>query len=79
MGDNDAHPPPYVGRYGANSFHEDLDDTVAVVVLGGQPQGDTVAEERLRFFWAAPDMVALRAAIRQNLGLDWPEGDSPLR
>lgn len=37
------------------------------------PRGDTVAEEKLRFFWADPDMAALRSAIRQDLGLDWPE------
>lgn len=79
MGDYEANPTHYVSRYGANYFHEDIADTFAVFVLGGQPQGDTVAEEKLRFFWADPDMAALRAAIRQNLGLDWPEGDSPLR
>ena len=79
VGDYDANPTNYVSRYGANYFHEDIADTFAVFVLGGQPQGDTVAEEKLRFFWADPDMAALRAAIRQNLGLDWPEGDSPLR
>ena len=79
VGDYEANPTHYVSRYGANYFHEDIADTFAVFVLGGQPQGDTVAEEKLRFFWADPDMAALRAAIRQNLGLDWPEGDSPLR
>ena len=79
MGDYEANPTHYVSRYGANYFHEDIADTFAVFVLGGQPQGSTVAEEKLRFFWADPDMAALRAAIRQNLGLDWPEGDSPLR
>ena len=79
VGDYEANPTHYVSRYGANYFHEDIADTFAVFVLGGQPQEDTVAEEKLRFFWADPDMAALRAAIRQNLGLDWPEGDSPLR
>lgn len=73
VGDYEANPTNYVSRYGANYFHEDIADTFAVFVLGGQPQGDTVAEEKLRFFWEAPDMVALRTAIRQNLGLEWPE------
>ena len=36
-----------------------------------------MAEEKLRFFWADPDMTALRTAIRQDLGLDWPEAVSP--
>ena len=76
MGDYEANPTNYVSRYGANYFHEDIADTFAVFVLGEEPQGDTVAEEKLRFFWADPDMVALRSAIRQDLGLDWPEEDS---
>ena len=77
VGDYEANPTRYVSRYGANYFHEDIADTFAVFVLGGEPQGDTVAEEKLRFFWADPDMTALRTAIRENLGLDWPEEVSP--
>ena len=73
VGDYEANPTRYVSRYGANYFHEDIADTFAVFVLGDVPQGDTVAEEELRFFWAAPNMTALRTAIRQDLGLDWPE------
>ena len=79
VGDYEANPTRYVSRYGANYFHEDIADTFAVFVLGDAPQGDTVAEEKLRFFWADPDMTALRTAIRQDLGLDWPEAVSPLR
>ena len=70
--DYEANPTHYVSRYGANYFHEDIADTFAVFVLGGQPQGDTVAEDKLRFFWDDPDMVQLRSSIRENLGLDWP-------
>ena len=73
VGDYEANPTRYVSRYGANYFHEDIADTFAVFVLGDVPQGDTVAEEKLHFFWADPDMTALRTAIRQDLGLDWPE------
>lgn len=71
--DYEENPTHYVSRYGANYFHEDIADTFAVFILGGQPQGTTVADEKLRFFWADPNMVELRATIRQNLGLDWPE------
>ena len=38
-------------------------------LLSGKPEGDTVAEEKLRFFWADPEMLALRASIWKNLGL----------
>ena len=69
VGDYDQNPTHYVSRYGANYFHEDIADTFAVFVLGGQPKGDTVAEEKLRFFWNDEDMTALRSAIREKLGL----------
>ena len=74
VGDYEQNPTHYVSRYGANYFHEDIADTFAVFVLGTKPQGDTVAEEKLAFFWNDPEMTALRTAIRQNLGLEWPEG-----
>ncbi len=77
VGDYEANPTRYVSRYGANYFHEDIADTFAAFVLGGEPQGDTVAEDKLRFFWADPNMTALRTAIRENLGLEWPEEVSP--
>ena len=77
VGDYETDPTRYVSRYGANYFHEDIADTFAVFVLGGAPAGNTVAEEKLRFFWAEPEMVSLRAAIRRNLGLEWPEAGEP--
>ena len=67
--DYEQAPTRYVSRYGANYFHEDIADTFAVFLLSGKPAGDTVAEEKLRFFWADPEMLALRASIRKNLGL----------
>ena len=62
-------PTSYVSRYGANYFHEDIADTFAVFVLGGKPEGDTVAEEKLRFFWEDAEMAALRREIRAGMGL----------
>ena len=73
VGDYDKNPTRYVSRYGANYFHEDIADTFAVFVLGDEPSGDSVAEDKLRFFQNDPGMLKLRSAIRENLGLDWPE------
>ena len=67
--DYEENPTHYVSRYGANYFHEDIADTFAVFVLGGKPEGKTVAEEKLLFFWADDDMVQLRSEIRENLNL----------
>ena len=69
VNDYEKNPTHYVSRYGANYFHEDIADTFAVFVLGAEPEGDTIAEQKLRFFWKDKDMVTLRAAIRKNLAL----------
>ena len=69
VGDYEANPTHYVSRYGANYFHEDIADTFAVFVLGQFPQGDTVAQDKLRFFLGDQYMAAMRSATRQNLGL----------
>lgn len=63
------HPTSYVSRYGANNFHEDIADTFALFVLGAEPEGSTVAEEKLRFFWEDAGMTALRREIRSGIGL----------
>lgn len=63
------HPTSYVSRYGANYFHEDIADTFALFVLGAEPEGSTVAEEKLRFFWEDAGMTALRREIRSGIGL----------
>lgn len=70
VGDYEANPTHYVSRYGANYFHEDIADTFAVFVLGAKPDGDTIAEQKLLFFWADLGMTALRQEIRDAIGLD---------
>ena len=71
-GEFQTSPTDFVSQYGASYFHEDIADTFAVFLLGGEPQGDTTAAEKLRFFGADGEMAALRERIRQNLGLSWP-------
>ena len=70
MNDYELHPTNYVSRYGANYFHEDIAETFAIFVLGDFPEGDTIAEDKIRFFWDDPEMVNLRAAIRENISLN---------
>lgn len=81
VSDYEKDPTRYVSRYGANYFHEDIADTFAVFVLGDKPQGETVAEQKLLFFWNDPGMMELRQAVRQSLGLEpveEGEKDGPL-
>ena len=69
MEDYEQNPTHYVSRYGENYFHEDIADTFAVFVLGEYQQGDTTAEEKLRFFFADEKLAALRAAILEYFGV----------
>ncbi|MGN0507157.1 MAG: M28 family peptidase [Lachnospiraceae bacterium] len=68
--DYEENPTNYVSRYGANQFHEDIADTFTIFVLGECPAGNTVAEEKILFFWDDPDMVSIRNEIRENIGLE---------
>lgn len=43
--------------------------TLSILVLGGAPEGNTVAEEKLRFFWQDEKLAALRGEIRRQTGL----------
>ena len=51
-------------------FWKDIADTFTVFVLGERPAGNTVAEEKILFFWDDPDMVSIRNEIRENIGLE---------
>lgn len=62
-------PTRYVSQYASDYFHEDLAETFRVFVLGDKPQGDTVAAEKVLFFWEDARMTALRTQIREQLGL----------
>ncbi len=64
-------PENYVSEYAGNVFHEDMADTFAVFVLSAKPTGDSIAEEKILFFWDDEDMVKLREDIRKGLGLNY--------
>lgn len=60
----------YVCPEAAQDFSQDIVCTFAVFLLGEEPQGDTLAEEKLRFFWQEETMVSLRSAVRETIGLE---------
>ena len=69
-GVNDYEQHPTQRSTVANYFHEDIADTFAVFVMGAKPENNTVAEQKLLFFWDHAEMVTLRQEIRHNLGLE---------
>lgn len=63
-------PTRYVRPYAAGYFHEDMADTFAIFVFSNKPQGNTVAEQKILFFWEDAGMLDIRSEIRTNLGLE---------
>ncbi len=69
VNDYDKDPTRFVSLYAANYFHEDIAETFALFVLSDKPQGDTVAEQKIRSFWNDAEMVRVRNEIRNNMGI----------
>lgn len=68
--DADGDSARYVCPEAVQDFSQDIAATFAVFLLGEEPQGDSLAEEKLRFFWQEETMVSLRAAVRETIGLE---------
>ncbi len=57
----------FVDSYAATSPVEDIAETWAFYVLSPAPTGDSIADEKISFFSAYPELVALREQIRQGI------------
>lgn len=57
----------YVDDYAVTDPNEDIAETWAFFVLSPKPQGDTIADQKLLFFYQYPELTQLRKRILQNL------------
>ena len=57
----------FVTDYAATSPEEDMAETWAFFVLASKPAGDTVAGQKVLFFYQYPELVNLREQILTNL------------
>lgn len=57
----------FVDDYAVTDANEDIAETWAFFVLGPKPQGDTVADQKILFFYQQPELAQLRGRILQNL------------
>ncbi len=57
----------FVSEYAVTSPEEDIAETFMYFVLAPQPAGDTIAEEKILFFYYFPELVLLRDQMRLNL------------
>ena len=63
----------FVTGYAATNPEEDMAETWAFFVLSPKPAGDTIAEEKILFFYQYPELVQLRGQILGNLCASFPE------
>ena len=56
--------------YAATNVVEDIAESFMTFVLEDEPTGDTVAAQKLDFFWQLPEYVAIRERIRAEFADD---------
>jgi hypothetical protein len=63
----------FVNEYSATNPEEDIAEAWSFFVLGPKPNGDTIAEEKILFFYNYPELVQLREQILSNLCASLPQ------
>ena len=63
----------FVTEYAPTNPGEDIAETWAYFVLTPKPQGSTIAEQKVLFFYEYPELVQLRQEIINNLCSEFPE------
>ena len=61
------HQDEFVSDYAATNPGEDIAESFATFVLKPAPTGDTIADEKVAFFYDYPELVKLRAEISSRL------------
>lgn len=68
----DKYTDQFVTDYAATSPTEDIAETFMVFVLQDKPEENLVRDQKVRFFYDYPEMVAVRDHARKYLkGIDW--------
>jgi hypothetical protein len=62
-----AHPQDFVREYAVTAPNEDIADSWTYFVMTPKPAGNTVAEEKILFFYEIPEFVDLRSEIRSRI------------
>lgn len=61
------HKDEYVTDYAASTTQEDFAETFTFFVLSEKPQGKSVMEQKILFFYDYPELVKIRDFVRNNL------------
>jgi hypothetical protein len=62
----------FVSEYASTNPGEDIAESWAFFVLGPKPQGNTIADQKVLFFYEHPELVQLRAQILTRLCTVFP-------
>lgn len=63
----------FVSDYAPTSPAEDIAEAWSFFILGPQPAGDTIAEEKILFFYNYPELIQLRSTILNNICTSFPQ------
>ena len=68
-----SHQDQFVSNYAVTHPAEDIAESFSFFVLSRQPVGDSIAEQKIRFFYEYPELIILRGQILQDLCESFPE------
>jgi hypothetical protein len=67
------HEDQFLTSYAVTNPEEDIAEAWSFFVLAPKPAGDTIAREKILFFYQYPELVQLRARILESLCASFPE------
>lgn len=66
-------PELFVSQYASQEINEDIAESFMLFVLSNKPTGNSVADQKINFFYEYPELVKLRNTIRENFEFEKEE------
>lgn len=63
-------PELFVSQYASQNVNEDIAESFMLFVLSNKPTGNSIAEQKIKFFYSYPELVSLRKDLRINFGYE---------
>jgi len=63
----------FVTDYAVTRPEEDIAESFSFFILAPKPAGDTIAEQKILFFYQRPELVALREELLKNICMNFPQ------
>lgn len=60
----ERHPKNFVTEYAASDVTEDISESFSYFVLKDKPKGETIADQKILFFYSYPELVSYREKVR---------------